>query len=220
MNADDAEAQCVRELADASGTPEAHFDRLWALTLLDPAIRLRQRVVTRLAPRVVQRWAIRDAQPVLAWSSDSRVAAISESSPKGAFDIQVNKAADQHTLTVTATMPLNPMLVPNDGNLALRSLHSPDGNHVLVQSRDAVTLWSRPRLPVRWQGQGLQHAWFDSRGRLLLKTTTQALQVKSDGTMTILDDIELPTATATVAPLPSAALDLLAVGESDRLVRI
>jgi hypothetical protein len=55
---------------------------------------------------------------------------------------------------------------------------------------------------------------------LLLKTTTQALQVQSDGTMTILDDIELPTMTATVAPVLSAARDLLAVGEGGRLVRV
>jgi len=38
MNADDAEAQYARELADASGTPEDNFDRLWALTLLDRAL--------------------------------------------------------------------------------------------------------------------------------------------------------------------------------------
>jgi len=44
----------------------------------------------------------------------------------------------------------------------------------------------------------------------LLKTTTQALQVQSDGSMAILDDIELPTTTATVAPVLSAARDLLA----------
>ena len=138
MNADDAEAQYVRELADASGTPEAHFDRFWALTLLDRAIRLRQRVVKRLAPRVVQRWAIRDAQPVLAWSSDSRVAAISDSSPQGAFDIQINKAADLHTPTVTATMPLDPMLVPNDGSLALRSLYSADGKAKVCNMRGSI----------------------------------------------------------------------------------
>lgn len=54
----------------------------------------------------------------------------------------------------------------------------------------------------------------------MLKTTTQALQVQSDGSMAILDDIELPTTTATVAPVLSAARDLLAVGEGDRLVRI
>ena len=38
MSANDAEAQYARELADATGTPEEHFDRLWALTLLDRAL--------------------------------------------------------------------------------------------------------------------------------------------------------------------------------------
>ena len=34
----EAEARYVRELTDTSGTPEEHFDRLWALTLLDRAL--------------------------------------------------------------------------------------------------------------------------------------------------------------------------------------
>ena len=38
VDADEAEARYLRELADASGTPEEHFDRLWALTLLDRAV--------------------------------------------------------------------------------------------------------------------------------------------------------------------------------------
>jgi RNA polymerase sigma factor (sigma-70 family) len=38
VNAEEAEARYVRELADTSGSPEQHFDRLWALTLLDRAL--------------------------------------------------------------------------------------------------------------------------------------------------------------------------------------
>ncbi len=38
VDADEAEARYVRELTDTSGTPEEHFDRLWALTLLDRAL--------------------------------------------------------------------------------------------------------------------------------------------------------------------------------------
>ena len=38
VDADEAEARYSRELTDSSGTPEEHFDRLWALTLLDRAL--------------------------------------------------------------------------------------------------------------------------------------------------------------------------------------
>jgi len=38
VDADEAEARYSRELTDTSGTPEEHFDRLWALTLLDRAL--------------------------------------------------------------------------------------------------------------------------------------------------------------------------------------
>lgn len=38
VDADEAEARYARELTDASGTPEEHFDRLWALTLLDRSL--------------------------------------------------------------------------------------------------------------------------------------------------------------------------------------
>ncbi len=38
VDADEAEARYARELTDTSGTPEEHFDRLWALTLLDRAL--------------------------------------------------------------------------------------------------------------------------------------------------------------------------------------
>jgi len=38
VDADEAEARYARELTDVSGTPEEHFDRLWALTLLDRAL--------------------------------------------------------------------------------------------------------------------------------------------------------------------------------------
>lgn len=38
VDADEAEARYSRELTDTSGTPEEHFDRLWALSLLDRAL--------------------------------------------------------------------------------------------------------------------------------------------------------------------------------------
>ena len=38
VDAEEAEARYSRELTDTSGTPEEHFDRLWALTLLDRAL--------------------------------------------------------------------------------------------------------------------------------------------------------------------------------------
>ncbi len=38
VDADEAEARYARELTDTTGTPEEHFDRLWALTLLDRAL--------------------------------------------------------------------------------------------------------------------------------------------------------------------------------------
>jgi RNA polymerase sigma-70 factor (ECF subfamily) len=38
VDANEADARYTRELTDTSGTPEEHFDRLWALTLLDRAL--------------------------------------------------------------------------------------------------------------------------------------------------------------------------------------
>ncbi len=38
VDANEADSRYVRELADTQGTPEEHFDRLWALTLLDRAL--------------------------------------------------------------------------------------------------------------------------------------------------------------------------------------
>lgn len=50
VDADEAEARYARELTDATGTPEEHFDRLWALTLLDRALqRLRSEHVGEAA---------------------------------------------------------------------------------------------------------------------------------------------------------------------------
>ena len=185
----------------------------------DHAIRLRQRVVTRLAPRMVHRWAIQDLQPVLAWSPDSRVAAISDSNSEQAFNVQVNQTAEATGPSLKTTRPQNPMQVPDDGHLPLRSLHSPDGQHVLVHSRDAVTLWSRARMPVRWQGQGLKHAWFDARGRLLLKTDAQTLQVQANAATEVLAEVEAPPPQTATPPALCSVRDLLAVADG-RLVRL
>lgn len=183
----------------------------------DHAIRLRQRVVTRLAPRKIHRWEIRDLKPVLAWSPDSRIAAISDSEAKQAFNVQVNEPAEAAGPSLSATRPLNPMQVPDDGHVPLRSLHSPDGQHVLVHSREAVTLWSRARLPVRWQGQGLEQAWFDARGRLLMKTATQTLQVQANGAAEVLADVAAPPTQAFPLSALCAVRDLLAVADGTRV---
>lgn len=183
----------------------------------DHAIRLRQRVVTRLAPRMMHRWPIQDLYPALAWSPDSCIAAIHDSAVKQAWNVQTHQVAQSEGATLRMTSPQQPMQVPDDGHLPLRSLHSPDGQHVLVHSREGVTLWSRARMPVRWQGHGLEQAWFDARGRLLLKTAAQTLQVQANAATEVLAEVVPPPSQVVPPSALCAVRDLVAVADGARV---
>ena len=74
-------------------------------------------------------------------------------------------------------------------------------------------------MPVRWQGQGLNHAWFDARGRLLLKTAAQTLQVQANAATEVLAEVEAPPLPTTTPPALCSVRDLLAVADGT-LVRL
>ncbi len=126
----------------------------------DHAIRLRQRVVQRLAPQRVAHWACTQPSPVLAWSADSTTATCQD-------------GALLHTATLSSsgrTSSDAPLAIPDIGISIRRSLHSPDGRSIILQARQNVSVYTKPEPLPKWSGTGLQKVWFDDNGRLILRT--------------------------------------------------
>jgi serine/threonine protein kinase len=172
----------------------------------DQAIQLRQRVIQRLSPLLLQQWKITTAQPELAWSPDSRTAAFTDDKTVTAFDLARSTSGDAALATLTQTAPRTAMPVPDDGNIVLHTLWSPDGNGLLVHSRGQVRLWKRSKPLARWQGSSLLQAWFDAEGRLLLRTSKGALELHPDGTTTDMGSLA-PPAPDNAAPALTLSLE-------------
>lgn len=148
----------------------------------DQSIHLRRRVVERLAPPNLQHWRVTSAQPVLAWSADSAIASCDDGGLIRSFNLATSAAAfGPGTATLTHTSPATPMPLPDDGSPLLNALWSPDGKAVLVQRRGLVTLWQQARPLARWQGKGLNRAWFDKDGALILQIDDSTSQLHPDG---------------------------------------
>ena len=156
----------------------------------DRAVNLRLRVLQRLAPLTLQEWKVATLAPVLAWSPDSRTAACTDNGTTRTFDLDSTSLDDPMRATLTETHPNQPMPLPDDGNNVRRALWSPDGKSVLIHTRSAVILWHQARPLTKWTGPDLKAAWFDSAGRLVLKTSSATLQLHSDGSITPAEAVE------------------------------
>ncbi len=171
----------------------------------DQAIRLRHRVIQRLAPLRLQKWKTSSSQPVLAWSPDSRTAACTDNGTVYAYDLEKGAEGDASLTTLTYTTPKTAMPVPDDGTLALHTLWSPDGNCVLVHSRGLVSLWKRTKPLARWHGSSLLQAWFDKDGRLLLQCDKGTLHLDPDGSIAEFAGAAPPPASIAEPPLNTTA---------------
>lgn len=168
---------------------------------------LRLRVVDRLAPLVLQEWKVTSSQPVLAWSSDSRLASCVDGGLTRTFDLDPSAADDPVPGTITETNPAKRMPLPDDGNIVRRALWSPDGSSVLIHTRNAVILWHQAKPLVTWTGKDLNNAWFDPSGRLLLAAANSTFQLRPDGTTVPAELQEPPASTPNQKPALTATAD-------------
>jgi serine/threonine-protein kinase len=170
-----------------------HLEEAAGLTtdsvLQNQAIQLRLRVVNRLAPRRLAQWKTTTAEPQLAWSPDSLVAACIDGTKTRAYDLQQMREGDPSHATLFQTSPTHALTLPNDRNTPRRRLDSPDGRSVLVSSRDGVILFTAPTALPEWHGGGLLGASFDSQSRLLLAFADRTVQLQSSGAL-----IDVPSA--------------------------
>jgi hypothetical protein len=128
----------------------------------DHAIRLRQRMVQRLAPPRLAVWPISTSSPTLSWSRDSTTASCQE----GAATFTVSLSRSGNPPPIVTPIPL-----PDIGTSIRRSLHSPDGRSVMIQTRQNVIAYTQTEPLPSWSGRDLQSAWFDDSGRLILRTS-------------------------------------------------
>ena len=183
--------------------------------LQDQAIRLRLRVVQRLAPQSLVQWKVKGQQPLLTWSPDSRIAACRDGEQVHAYDLQTGReTGDASAATLTTTSPAMPLVTVNDGS-ARRALHSPDGRSLLISSREGVSLHLAPPPLPMWQGSGLERVWFDAQSRLLLQVKGQPIrEFDHHGQIVDAPDAALPAD----APAPEPAVTTTV--ESGGLVRV
>lgn len=200
----------------------------------DHAIRLRQRVVQRLAPQKLASWAVSSPSPTLSWNADSTVATCVD----GAQKLTTSLSTGRSPAISTAPLPL-----PDFGTAIRRRLPSPDGRSFILQTRQNVMVYTQPDALPHWSGQGLQNAWFDGSGRLILRmpdgsqrlppsSTTESPPEASPSpasnpeiTTTIHDQTEVrvwrgkPGETELCDPLPhSAAVATIAIDPSARYI--
>lgn len=180
----------------------------------DHGILMRQRVIKRVAPVVLMQWRTTSAMPIMAWSTDSRIAACTDGTRARAFDLKTGAETAPEGATVMRTTPEVAMQVPDDGNVVLSSLHSPDGRHILVRSRRGVRLWSEPRpLPV-WPMTGIVRAWFDDDGGLYVEAGRGTFKLTADMAWASADGSQPPVSK------PIQALPLTTTAEPNGLVHI
>lgn len=129
----------------------------------DHAIRLRQRVVQRLAPQKLADWAVSSPSPTLTWSTDSTKATCVDGTQTSTISLNPVRSP-----AITA----QPIAVPDLGSSIRRSLRSPDGRSIIVQTRQTVTVYTQPDALPQWSGHGLQDAWFDDSGQLVFRTSS------------------------------------------------
>lgn len=183
--------------------------------LQDHAIRMRQRVVKRLAPVLQAQWRTVTTLPILAWSQDSKMATCTDGTRVQAFDLAAgSEATAGEGAGLTRTTPAAPMEVPDDGSVVLGSLHSPDGQHVLVRSRGIVKLWSEPRPLPSWPVKGIGQAWFNDGGTLFTESGKGTFKLDAEGSWVTADGSQPAT------PDPIQALPLTATAEPNGLVHI
>ncbi len=167
----------------------------------DVAVHPRLRAAQRLSPVRLQQWKASTPHPILSWSSDSKIAALKDADDARAFDLETRAPGDAARATLTHTSPASPMPVPDDENVPLRSLWSPDGRSVLVHSRGLVTLWTQPPPLPHWQAGPISDAWFGPDGRLLLHTGNAVLQFHPQDMSVEEVDAERPVADGSASPL-------------------
>ena len=153
----------------------------------DHAIRLRQRVVQRLAPQKLAQWIISSSSPTLTWSTDSTVATCVDGTQT--YTTSLNPVR-------SPSITVQPIAVPALGSSIRRSLRSPDGRSIIIQTRQSVTVYTQPDALPAWSGQGLQNAWFDDSGRLILRTSAGSRSLPSNSTSEPLPEAPPSLATA------------------------
>jgi hypothetical protein len=205
----------VQFLQSASTMPRAlpHLTEAAGLTtdnvLQDQAIQLRLRVVQRLAPQPLAQWKTSSAQPMLAWSPDSRIAVCKDDTVAHGFDLKLGMETNEiAAATLTATSPTAPLLTANESGIARQSLHSPDGRSLLASSRDGVTLLTAPAPLSKWQGTGLEKVWFDDKSHLLLQIQGKPLmQLDHHGELSEVPATEPPSTDSTNSPSITTTLE-------------
>lgn len=155
----------------------------------DHAIRLRQRVVQRLAPQRLAQWTISSSSPTLTWSTDSTTATCVDGTQTYTISL-----IPGHSPAIST----QPIAVSDFGTAIRRSLRSHDGRSIIIQTRQSVTVYTQPDALPQWSGHGLQNAWFDDSGQLILRTSSGSQSLPS---------------TTKSAPLPEAPPSLATAPE-------